>query len=396
MGRNQINSFDVIVIGAGAAGLMCAMTAAQRGRSVVVLDHANKVGKKILMSGGGRCNFTNLYASAENYISSNPHFCKSALNRYTPYDFLNLVEKHSIEYVDKDEGQLFCKNKSKDILQMLLTECSAANVSIKTRCSINEIKKDKQFELKTSDGKFSCESLVIATGGLSIPTLGATGFGYEIAKQFALNVLANRAALVPFTLQKPLLEKLGDLSGLSVDVSVCCHHMVIKEAMLFTHRGLSGPAILQISSYWQPGDTMEINLLSDLDVNFLLMAMKQQHPKMELKNVLAEKLPKRLAQTLCQLWKMDAAINQLSEKSLLELVEKLTHWQIKPSGTEGYRTAEVTLGGVDTDELSSKTMAANKVPGLYFIGEVVDVTGQLGGYNFQWAWSSGLAAGQYA
>ena len=386
--------YDVIILGAGAAGLMCAMTAAQRGRSVIVLDHANKVGKKILMSGGGRCNFTNLYTSDDNYISANPHFCKSALNRYTPYDFLNLVEKHSIEYVDKDEGQLFCKNKANDILQMLLTECSDAGVKIKTHCSIIEIKKDKQFELETSDGKFIAESLVIATGGLSIPTLGATGFGFEIARQFALNVLAYRAALVPFTLQKPLLEKLADLSGLSVDVSLSCNQRTIREAMLFTHRGLSGPAILQISSYWNPGDNVEINLLPDVDAAAFLMAMKQQHPKMELKNVLAEKLPKRLAQTLCQLWNMDGAINQLSEKDLSMLVEKLTHWQIKPSGTEGYRTAEVTLGGVDTDELSSKTMQANKVPGLYFIGEVVDVTGQLGGYNFQWAWSSGWAAGQ--
>ncbi|MCW9057045.1 MAG: NAD(P)/FAD-dependent oxidoreductase [Gammaproteobacteria bacterium] len=386
--------YDVIVIGAGAAGLMCAMTAAQRGRRVVVLDHANKVGKKILMSGGGRCNFTNLYASHENYISSNPHFCKSALNRYTPYNFLNLVEKHKIKYVDKDEGQLFCENKAKDILHMLLTECADNKVKIKTRCTIVEIKKNNQFELKTSDGKFIASSLVIASGGLSIPTLGATGFGYEIAKQFGLKVLAHRAALVPFTLQKPLLEKLNSLSGLSVDVSLSCNDVTIRDAMLFTHRGLSGPAVLQISSYWKPGDSVEINLLPELDVDAFLTAMKQQHPKMELKNVLAEKMPKRLAQTLCQLWNVDAPVNQLSDKVLSTLVEKLTHWQIKPSGTEGYRTAEVTLGGVDTDELSSKTMEARKLPGLYFIGEVVDVTGQLGGYNFQWAWSSGWAAGQ--
>lgn len=391
---SQEQRFDVIIIGAGAAGLMCAMSAAQRGRSVIILDHANKVGKKILMSGGGRCNFTNLYASDENYISSNPHFCKSALNRYTPYDFLNLVEQHQIEYVDKDEGQLFCENKARDILDMLLQECAANKVTIKTRCSINKIKKHQQFELQTSDGAFVCESLVIASGGLSIPTMGASGFGYQLARQFGLNVLDCRAALVPFTLQKPLLEKLGDLSGLSLDVSLSCNHVTINEAMLFTHRGLSGPAILQISSYWKPGDTVEINFLPGVDVTEFLMQMKRRHPKMEVKNILAEKLPKRLAQTLCRIWHFDGSINQLAEKDLGRLAENLTRWQVKPSGTEGYRTAEVTLGGVDTEELSSKTMQAKKVPGLYFIGEVVDVTGQLGGYNFQWAWSSGWAAGQ--
>ncbi|MDH5473992.1 MAG: NAD(P)/FAD-dependent oxidoreductase [Gammaproteobacteria bacterium] len=386
--------YDVIIIGAGAAGLMCAMTAAQRGRRVLVLDHANKVGKKILMSGGGRCNFTNLYAGPENYISSNPHFCKSALKRYTPYDFLSLVEKNRIEYVSKDEGQLFCLHKAKDILDMLLKECAAAGVIIKTRCSVNKITKDQQFELQTSDGKMRADSLVIASGGLSIPTLGATGFGYDVARQFGLNVLAQRAALVPFTLQKPLREQLGDLSGLSVPVAISCGRITINEALLFTHRGLSGPAVLQISSYWKPGDSIAINLLPDLNVEKFLQEMKQQHPKMELKNVLAEKLPRRLAQKICQLWALDCPMQQLTEKDILLLADRMSHWQIKPSGTEGYRTAEVTLGGVDTDELSSKTMAARNIAGLYFIGEVVDVTGQLGGYNFQWAWSSGWAAGQ--
>ena len=387
--------YDVIIIGAGAAGLMCGFVAGQRGRKVLVLDHANKVGKKILMSGGGRCNFTNLYTTPENYFSSNPHFCKSALKRYTPYDFLSLVEKHQIEYVDKDIGQLFCKDSSKDILQMLLDECARAKVKIKKRCSIKKISKNEKFELLSSEGVFHSESLVVATGGLSIPTLGASGFGYDIARQFGINVLPTSASLVPFVLAEKWQKKLAGLSGLSIDVAVKCRDQSMTGAMLFTHRGLSGPVILQISSSWQVGEPIEINLMPDQELLAFLMDQQQQHPKMDLKNILAKKLPKRLAHRLCEIWNLDKAINQWNEKQLQEIAEKFQQWTLYPVATEGYKTAEVTLGGVDTDELSSKTMEASKQPGLYFIGEVVDVTGQLGGFNFQWAWSSAQAAGQY-
>ena len=387
--------YEVIIIGAGAAGLMCALTAGQRGRRVLVLDHANKVGKKILMSGGGRCNFTHLYTTPEHYFSANPHFCKSALKRYTPYDFLAMIEKHQVEYVDKEEGQLFCKHKAKDVLNMLLEECAQVGVKIRTRCSINSIEKNEKFLLTTSDGRYECESLVIASGGLSIPTLGASGFGYDIAHQFGLNVLKTHATLVPFTLNKKLLEQLADLSGLSLPITVRCGDVSLNGAMLFTHRGISGPAILQISSYWKPGDDIEINLCPDHSLDEFLIEKKNTHGKMELKNILSELLPKRLAKKLCELWQYSGSINQYSETQIKSITKRFHHWTIKPSGTEGYRTAEVTMGGVDTDALSSKTMESNKVPGLYFIGEVVDVTGQLGGFNFQWAWSSAWAAGQY-
>ncbi|MCW9013471.1 MAG: NAD(P)/FAD-dependent oxidoreductase [Gammaproteobacteria bacterium] len=387
------HEYDVIIIGAGAAGLMCAIAAGQRGRKVLVLDHANKVGKKILMSGGGRCNFTNLYATAENYFSANPHFCKSALKRYTPYDFLALVEQHQIEYVEKDAGQLFCKNSSRDILQMLLAECARAGVKIKARCSIKKISKQDQFLLATTDGQYSAESLVVATGGLSIPTLGATGFGYAIAKQFGINVLATHASLVPFVLQKKWQEKLAGLSGLSTEVSVCCNNESVSGGLLFTHKGLSGPAILQISSYWKPGDFILIDLLPGFNLLGYLQEQRRLHPKMELKNILSSQLPKRLALRLCEIWSLDRPINQFSEKQLSDMAHRFHHWKLYPESTEGYKTAEVTLGGVDTDELSSKTMVAKKQPGLYFIGEVVDVTGQLGGFNFQWAWASAQAAG---
>jgi len=394
--NNMSQKFDVIIIGAGAAGLFCAMTAGQQGRSVLVLDHANKIGKKILMSGGGRCNFTNLYASPENYFSNNPHFFKSALSRYTPYDFLQLIEKHNINYVEKEKGQLFCEGKAsaKNVLQMLVSECQSVSVDIRKRIQVHKIEKDSLFKVKTSGGEFECESLVVATGGLSIPTLGATGFGYDVARQFGLNVLKQSAALVPFTVQKKLLQKLDGLSGLSVDVSVSCHNETLRGAMLFTHRGISGPVILQISSYWRPGDEIEINLFPGRDLYEYLTAMKRSHPKMEIKNILAESLPKRLATALCELWGYEGAINQFSEKSIQDVAHQLQNWSLKPSGTEGYKTAEVTMGGVDTDELSSKTMEAKKMAGLYFIGEVMDVTGQLGGYNFQWAWASAWAAGQ--
>jgi len=394
----MVNKFDVIIIGAGAAGLFCAMTAGQQGRRVLILDHANKIGKKILMSGGGRCNFTNLYASAENYFSKNSHFFKSALSRYSPYDFLQMTEKHNIQHIEKEQGQLFCNGKASAsyILQMLVSECQSVSVDIRKRTEISNIEKNENFKLTTSIGEFESDSLVIATGGLSIPTLGATGFGYDIARQFGLNVLKQSAALVPFTLTKKLLQKVEGLSGLSVDVTVSCNNKVLQGAMLFTHRGISGPVILQISPYWQPGNEVEINLLPEIDLYKYLVDKKQSHPKMEIKNILSVLLPKKLAQCLCEIWLYEGAINQYSAKKLQHIAEQFQCWRIKPAGTEGYKTAEVTMGGVDTDELSSKTMESKKVPGLYFIGEVVDVTGQLGGYNFQWAWSSAWAAGQVA
>ena len=389
-------NFDVIIIGAGAAGLFCAMKAGQQGRKVLVLDHANKIGKKILMSGGGRCNFTNLNTMPENFFCKNPHFVKSALSRYTPYEFLQLVEKHDIEYVEKEQGQLFCEGKAsaKYILQMLVYECQSVAVDIRKRVEIKKIEKDVVFKISTSSGEFESASLVVATGGLSIPTLGATGFGYDIAKQFGLNVLKQSASLVPFTLSKKILQKLDGLSGLSLDVQVTCNNKTLQGAMLFTHRGISGPVILQISPYWRPGDYIDVNLIPHKNIDDYLMEMKQLHPKMEMKNILSEVLPKKLAQRLCELWSQNTAINQLSDKSMADLATKLRSWRLVPAGTEGYKTAEVTMGGVDTDELSSKTMESKKEQGLYFIGEVVDVTGQLGGYNFQWAWASAWAAGQ--
>ena len=387
--------YDVVIIGAGAAGLMCAAIAGQRGRRVLVLDHANKVGKKILMSGGGRCNFTNLYTTPEHFFSENPHFCKSALKRYTPYDFLALVDRYGVEYVDKDEGQLFCKYKAKDILNMLLQECAEVGVKIRTRCHIERIEKNDAFNLYTSDGVFHGASLVVASGGLSIPTLGASGFGYELAQQFGIHVIPTRAALVPFTLSKQQLQHWQSLAGLALDVGVECSGHQLQGAMLFTHRGLSGPVMLQISSYWREGDELIINLVPHQDLYEFLSQKKQQGNKQELHNLLADVMPKRLAQKLCEIHNWSGQVYQQDEKQLRHMADVIQRWTVKPTGTEGYRTAEVTLGGVDTREISSKTMQADKVPGLYFIGEVLDVTGQLGGFNFQWAWSSAWAAGQY-
>lgn len=395
MTEQDIQNFDVIIIGAGAAGLMCAHTAGQRGRRVLVLDHASKLAKKILMSGGGYCNFTNLNTTAENFFSHNPHFCKSGLKRYSPYDFLQLVEKHGIEYREKAAGQLFCVNKAHVIRDMLVEECQQAGVKIMTRCVISHVENNNGFTLATSRGAFHCESLVVATGGLSIPTLGASGFGYDIARQFGINVLQTRAALVPYTLDKTWLTRLEGLSGVSLPVEVSCGDHHIHEDLLFTHRGLSGPAILQISVYWNPGDEIEINLYPGTDLYSLLDQYKQAHPKMLLKNMLSEALPKRLAQRCCELWFEDRSMAELSSQGMKQISDQLQHWRLKPSGTEGYRTAEVTMGGVDTAEVSSKTFEARQVTGLYFIGEVLDVTGQLGGYNFQWAWASGWSAGQY-
>lgn len=389
---------DVIIIGAGAAGLMCAISAGSRGKTVTVLDHANKVGKKILMSGGGRCNFTNYYIEPTNFLSENEHFCKSALSRYTQWDFISLVEKHEIPYHEKKLGQLFCDNKAKDIVNMLLDECAEVGADVRTHCSIDKVEKtDKGFLLTSSQGKWQCESLVIATGALSIPTMGATGFGYDIARQFGLKVLPTRAGLVPFTLTPKLLEDFEGLSGTSADAVVSCNGVSFRENILFTHRGLSGPSILQISSYWNPGDAVEINLFPDLDLYETLKSVQKERPKAHINTVLAETLTKKLADRLNELWfsnHKEKPMAELSNEALQTIATQCQAWQLKPTGTEGYRTAEVTLGGVDTDEVSSKTFEAKKVLGLHFVGEVLDVTGHLGGFNFQWAWASGHACGQ--
>jgi len=389
-------SSDVIIIGAGAAGLMCALTAGQRGQSVLLVDHANKVAKKILMSGGGRCNFTNLYCDDENYLSHNPHFCKSALSRFTQWDFIAMVEKHGIAYHEKKQGQLFCDNKASEIVKMLVEEVQAAGVSIRKRCQISEIKpKDEGFILKSDIGEMTCKSLVIATGGLSIPTIGASGFGYEIAKQFGIRVLDTRPALVPFVFSQKLQNQFAGLAGISTDVQVSTNGQYFSDSLLFTHKGLSGPAILQISSYWNYGDTVEINFFPELDILQYLKEQQQLHPKIGLVRLLSEYLPKKLVQNLTAFWGLDKKLTEYKHTELAEIAEQFTHWRFVPAGTEGYRTAEVTLGGIDPDELSSQTMESKSVKGLYFIGEVIDVTGHLGGFNFQWAWASGSAAGAY-
>ncbi len=393
----MVKQRDVLVIGAGAAGLFCAAEAAKRGRKVEVLDHAKKVGRKILMSGGGRCNFTNMYAAPENYLSQNPHFCKSALSRYTQWDFISLVAEYGIAYHEKTLGQLFCDESAADIVNLLLSECSKYRADVTTRCEILAVEKNSEgFQLTTSQGDYQTESLVIATGGLSLPKLGATPFGYQIAEQFGLSVLPTRAGLVPFTLHDADKHVFADLSGIAVDVSASNQHNAFTEAMLFTHRGLSGPSMLQISSYWQPGEAIDINLLAAAHSDILTEA-RTTSPDALLSTVLAKHFPKRFAQVLIEMNKWpNPPIKQFSDQQLALMQEALMEWKIKPNGTEGYRTAEVTLGGVNTDELSSKTMMSKKVEGLFFIGEVVDVTGWLGGYNFQWAWSSGWAAGQVA
>lgn len=390
--------FPVIIIGAGAAGLMCAAQAAARGRQVLLLDHANKPGKKILMSGGGRCNFTNMYCEPTNFLSHNPHFCKSALARYSQWDFVELVVKHDVPYHEKKLGQLFCDRKASDILNLLLAECDEHGVDLRLDTSIETITKlDGGYRLHTSAGEFSCESLVIATGGLSIPTLGATGFGYQVAKQFGHTLLPTRAGLVPFTITEPQLKALcTELSGTSVeDCVVSCNGVSFKENILFTHRGLSGPAILQISSYWQPGDAISINLLPHIDLPEWLAAQQRERPNSELKTLLAELFTKKMAGLLAEQWFVSKPLKQYTPAELEAVAQKLAEWTLVPAGTEGYRTAEVTLGGIDTREVSSKTMESQKSPGLYFIGEVLDVTGHLGGFNFQWAWASAHAAAQF-
>ena len=392
-----MKSADVIVIGGGAAGLMCAITAAQRGRNVVVLEGSNRVGKKILMSGGGRCNFTNLGCEPSRFISHNPHFCKSALSRYTQHDFIELVEKHDVPYHEKTLGQLFCDRSSKDIVAFLLAECQDAGVVIETNCEISAVSGDGPFKTSSNLGDFASESLVIASGGLSIPKMGATGFGYEIARQYGLSVFDTHAGLVPFTLTGKMHEMSERLSGVSTRATVTTGSTSFDEDILFTHRGLSGPAMLQISSYWTPGDAVFVDLLPDKDAFALLLRAKEEQPRARLRTVLANHLPRALVTELEHLFFADVGervMHDIRNESLERIAGNLRNWQIKPAATEGYRTAEVTLGGVDTNELSSKTMECRKQPGLYFIGEVVDVTGHLGGYNFQWAWSSGYAAGQ--
>jgi len=389
---------DVAVIGAGAAGLMCAFSAAARGRTVLLLDHANKAGKKILMSGGGRCNFTNLYTEPSNFLSGNPHFCKSALARYTQWDFIEMVSRHGVPYHEKKLGQLFCDHKASDILEMLLDECRQAGVDLRLDTAVQAIERvETGYHLQTGAGEVRCASLVIATGGLSIPTLGASGFGYQVARQFGHRVLPTRAGLVPFTITEPQLKAMCEaLSGTSVeDCLVSCNGQSFRENILFSHRGLSGPAILQVSSYWQPGDVVEINLLPHLDLPGWLAQQREARPNTELKTLLGELFTRKMAGLLAEHWFASRPLKQYSAAELDAVAAQLGSWQVVPAGTEGYRTAEVTLGGVDTREVSSKTMESQKAPGLYFIGEVLDVSGHLGGFNFQWAWASGYAAAQH-
>lgn len=392
--------FDVVIIGAGAAGLMCAAQAGKRGRKTLILDHAKKPGRKILIAGGGRCNFTNYDVSANNYLCQNPHFVKSALSQYTNWDFISLVSQHGIEFEERDHGQLFCVGDytSKDIVKMLLAECDLPSVSQRYQQDVHQIEKTEHgFTLHANNSVIECQSLVVATGGLSMPKLGATPFGYKIAEQFGLSVVPTSAGLVPFTLHKEDKQALAELSGIAVPTEITAQDgTVFKEALLFTHRGLSGPSVLQISSFWRAGQKVSINLVPDVDLDELLQRSLEKHPNQSLKNTLSKVLPKRLVEVLIDLKLIeDKPLKQLNSKQLAAVTTQLQQWQITPNGTEGYRTAEVTLGGVDTDHLSSKNMECKQIKGLYFIGEVVDVTGWLGGYNFQWCWSSAYAAGQW-
>ena len=392
-----MESFDAIIVGAGAAGMFCAALAGQAGQRVLLLDNGKKPGRKILMSGGGRCNFTNLYVEPAAYLSQNPHFCKSALARYTQWDFIDLVGKHGIAWHEKTLGQLFCDDSAQQIVDLLVAECEKGNVTQRLRTEILSVERDDNgYTLQLNGGTVQAAKLVIASGGLSMPGLGASPFGYKIAEQFGLKVLPTRAGLVPFTLHKPLLEQMQTLSGVSVPSVITAENgTVFRENLLFTHRGLSGPAVLQISSYWLPGEFVTINLVPECDLVEFLNQQRDTHPNQSLKNTLGMQLPKRLVECLQQLGQIpDVTLKQLNGRDQEKLVETLTAWRVQPNGTEGYRTAEVTLGGVDTHELSSRTMEARNVPGLYFIGEVMDVTGWLGGYNFQWAWSSAWACAQ--
>ena len=383
-------SYDVVVAGAGAAGLMAAIRAGQRGRRVLVLEHTDKVGAKILISGGGRCNFTNLDARPEAFLSANPHFCKSALARYTQHDFIALVDRHGIAWHEKTLGQLFCDGSARQVVAMLRAEASAAGVEIRTGCRISGVEKRDRFGIATDHGAFDAASLVLATGGLSIPKMGATGFAHDVARRFGLTIVAPRPGLVPLTLPVP------SLAGVSLEVEARLDAACFREAMLFTHRGLSGPAVLQVSSYWTPGKPVAIDLLPDLDAAAWLKDGKRTRPRAELRTLLAERLPQRLAQHLADESGSSAPLAERRDRDLEELAARLKAWRVEPNGTEGYAKAEVTVGGVDTASLSSRTMEARAVPGLFVVGEAVDVTGWLGGYNFQWAWSSGWAAGEAA
>ena len=387
--------YDVVVLGGGAAGLMCASIAGGRGRRVAVIEQARRPAEKIRISGGGRCNFTNLHTTPANFLSRNPHFCKSALSGYTQQDFIALVEKHRISYHEKTRGQLFCDDSSQQIIDMLLDECEAANVTLHLGTKISSVAKGEDgFTVVSDRGEVRGRSLVVATGGPSIPKMGASGFGYKIAEQFGINIVPPRAGLVPLTFDEALLARSKDLAGVSVEVAVRCDGTEFDEAMLFTHRGLSGPAILQISSYWRDGDDIQVNMAPGVDVFATLKEMRRDHPRQELATGLARMLPGRLAQMIAAAGGRADRMADLSDRQLQTVAMLVNRWQVTPRGTEGYRTAEVTLGGVDTAELSSKTFEAKSVPGLFFVGEVIDVTGHLGGFNFQWAWSSGFAAGR--
>lgn len=391
-----MEKFDVIIIGAGAAGLFCAAQAGQRGKRVLLLDNGKKAGRKILMSGGGRCNFTNLFIEPAAYLSQNPHFCKSALARYTQWDFIDLINRHGIAWHEKTLGQLFCDESAQQVVDLLLKECEAGKVTVRLRSEVLSVSRDDTYTLELNGDTVQADKLVIATGGLSMPGLGASPFGYKIAEQFGLKVFPTRAGLVPFTLHKPLLEQLQTLSGVAVPATVTAEDgTVFKEALLFTHRGLSGPAVLQLSSYWLPGEFVTINLSPERELGAFINEEREAHANQSLKNTLAKVLPRRLVDSLQLLGHVpECTLKQLNSRQQAELVALLHNWRIQPNGTEGYRTAEVTLGGVDTSVLSSKTMEARDVPGLYFIGEVVDVSGWLGGYNFQWAWASAWACAQ--
>ena len=389
--------YDVIIIGAGAAGMMSAIEAGKRGRKVLLVDHYKKIGEKIRISGGGRCNFTNIYTNPNKFLSQNPKFVRSALSQYTQNDFINLINKYEIKFHEKKLGQLFCDHSAQQIVEMLLKECELANVTILKEFIIKNVDKDNdQYFVSTEKDKYSSESLIVATGGLSVPKIGATSFGYEIAKKFDHNIIETLPALVPLTFNEKILETCKELTGLSVEAIVSFNKVLFQEGMLFTHRGLSGPSILQISSYWKQGDNIKVNLSPKLNVYQLLEEKRKLNPRFDILNIVSEILPKRLAQIICSKNEVGGNISELSNKILKQLSENINNWLINPTGSEGYRTAEVTLGGVNTKELSSKTMMSNKHKNLFFIGEVVDVTGHLGGYNFQWAWSSGYVAGQYA
>jgi predicted Rossmann fold flavoprotein len=385
---------DVVIIGAGAAGLMCAIESGKRNRSVLVLEHMSRIGTKVKVSGGGRCNFTNIHLRSDNYLSENPHFCKSALARFTPHDFIDMVERHGIAYQEKENGQLFCRYTSGDIVRMLSEECRNAGVEIRANCRTGSIAKGDHFRISTNSGGIDAAALVIATGGLSYPELGATDMGFRIARRFGLKVTSLKPALVPLVFNRRDRETFGELSGVSFDAVVSHRDRQFRGEVLFTHRGLSGPAILQLSSYWDSGDEITVDLMPDCDAYELFMAKRTR--RIGLSTLLSEYLPRRFSHRWCELHALTGPLCRYTEKELRDIAHQIHHWTITPEGTGGYRSAEITAGGIDTTELSSKTMEAKKVPGLYFIGEVVDVAGQLGGYNLQWAWSSGFVAGQYA